>query len=66
MEDSEVAITQNHALIANHLNQWADRVFIPGNAQILGFTDALRDVAAHLRNGDYAPGGNEWNELIGR
>ena len=66
MENAKDIISQNHALLAAHLDRWAENVDMPDNAQIFGFTDALRDVAAHLRKGDYAPGGNEWDEILGR
>jgi len=50
----------NHLEIAQHLNVWADRLeedrSVTGSDFHKGFIHAIRDVAAHLRQGDYTPG----------
>lgn len=68
MDNAQTIIAMNHALLAGHLERWADRVELPGpgHDQIFGFTDALRDIAAHLRQGDYTPEGAEFHSLLGK
>ena len=56
---SQPSLFVNHLRIAKHLDGWADR---QEKETQLGekyehFTAALREVAAHLRQGDYLEGG---------
>ncbi|WP_037219204.1 hypothetical protein [Rhodococcus sp. JG-3] len=56
------AIYLNHLELAQHLTNWADRldVDIPKKDEDgIAYTDALREVAAHLRQADYIPGGDQ-------
>lgn len=64
MDNAQAIIAQNHALLAAHLDRWAGRVENPHSDQMVGFVDALRDVAAHLRQGDYTPEGKEFDALL--
>lgn len=66
MDNAQAIIAQNHALLAAHLDRWAGRVEMPHSDQMVGFVDALRDVAAHLRKGDYTPEGAEFAALLDR
>lgn len=57
------AVYLNHLAIARHLSAWArrdrqNRTPDADDASYLGsFAHALDEVAAHLRQGDYVPGG---------
>lgn len=57
--DEHPVVYTNHLAIALRLEHWADLVANPSSPQSVGFTDALRDVAAHLRQADYLPGSPE-------
>lgn len=70
----EVALAEHPALIVNHLHiaaqleAWAGRLLedrvIPRNEQSnTGFAAGLREVAAHLRQADYLPGGAMLEEV---
>ena len=54
---------------ARHLEQWANRADVRTLTNDVRFTDglvdALRGVAAHLRQGDYLPGGVQYDETVG-
>lgn len=56
-------------VIARHLDGWADRneKGFPGTDKQFtdGFALALQEVAAHLRQGDYLPGGILYDQTIG-
>lgn len=52
----------NHLEIAQHLSGWAERLEEDARPALdpeftKGYVEALREVAAHLRQADYAPGG---------
>lgn len=51
---TEPAIYVNHLHVAAHLADWADRL---DKGRDDDFARALRDIAAHLRQGDYTPDG---------
>ena len=54
---------------ARHIEQWADRADVRTLTNEERFTDglvaALREVAAHLRQSDYLPGGVQYDETVG-
>jgi hypothetical protein len=54
---------------ARQIEQWADRADVRTVTNDERFTDglvdALRDVAAHLRQGDYLPGSLLYEETVG-
>ena len=54
---------------AKHIHEWADRLERPSPAIIdgernEGFVKALREVAAHLRQGDYLPRGTLYEDTV--
>lgn len=53
------ALYLNHLRIALSISGWASRVreVSPTDAYQRGYAKALREVAAHLRQGDYVEGG---------
>ncbi|WP_338538179.1 hypothetical protein N5P18_15680 [Janibacter terrae] len=67
-----VALAEHPAIIVNHLHiaaqlvAWASRLdedtTVPSEANS-GFSSALREVAAHLRQADYLPGGAMLEEV---
>jgi hypothetical protein len=54
---------------ARHIEQWANRADVRTLTNDERFTDGLvetlRDIAAHLRQGDYLPGGSLYDETVG-
>jgi len=62
------AIYVNHLMMARHLDAWALRLVeqpigdAEGRSNAEGFAEGLREVAAHLRQGDYAPGGGFYDQ----
>jgi hypothetical protein len=57
-------------VVAKHLDNWADRVEeragpAANRAFQVGFISGLREVAAHLREGDLLPGGVFYEEMFG-
>jgi hypothetical protein len=54
---------------ARHIEQWANRADVrtlDNDARFTdGVVDALRGVAAHLRQGDHLPGGVQYDETVG-
>jgi hypothetical protein len=56
---------RNHLAIARGLQGWADRLETPGAEPDRNFTQAIQDIAAHLRQGDFLPGAamfEEWTK----
>jgi hypothetical protein len=63
--DEHPALYINHLTVADHIAGWAERM-VPlieedmatdGSEFNRGYAKALREVAAHLRQGDYVPSG---------
>jgi len=54
---------------ARHIEAWANRADVrtlPDDERFTdGLVDGLRGVAAHLRQGDYLPGGVQYDETVG-
>ena len=59
------AILVNHLHIAAHLSAWATRLDEDtlNPEKDSGFSSALREIAAHLRQADYVPGGPMLEEV---
>jgi hypothetical protein len=56
---------------ARHIERWAGRLDKAGPLGVdpaweQGFEKALRDIAAHLRQGDYLPGGVPYDQTFGK
>ena len=56
-------------IAAKHIHEWAERLERPSLAiiepeQNEGFVKALREVAAHLRQGEYLPRGTLYEDTI--
>lgn len=53
---SQPATYINHLRMASKLSEWASDIPLKGKFEE-GYAKALREVAAHLRQGDFAEGG---------
>ena len=60
--ETHPAIYINHLGMARFLEKWADRLdadrTMPAQEREPAYAEALRTVAAHLRQGDFVPGGH--------
>ena len=59
---------RNHLAVARGLTRWAvqnEETLAPAGGSSMGYQRALRDVAAHLRQGDYLPGATVFEEWTG-
>jgi hypothetical protein len=62
---------RNHLLIAHHLEAWAARHWEwmertgEGHVRSRAFENGLLEVAAHLRLGNYLPGGHQYDTMLG-
>ncbi len=61
---------RHQLVVARHLEEWADRDEVAAKSPtsdktwLAGHANALRDVAARLRKGDYLPGGMLYDETV--
>lgn len=55
---------RNHLGIAKLLDSWVDRLDADDDGNNAGFAQALREVAAHLRQGDLLPSGVLYRQLV--
>lgn len=54
------ALYRNHLTIAKWIDGWQGRMHVedyPDQESQQGFLDGLSEIAAHLRQGDFVPGG---------